>query len=107
MDDRRSMLREVFTEAAEIADSAARSAFLDSACNGDKTLRAKVERLLRAESRAGNFLRERGDTTTFGLSLEKPGERIGRYRLIEQIGRGGGGVVYLAEQEEPVRRRVA
>jgi WD40 repeat protein/serine/threonine protein kinase len=107
MDDRKSMLREVFTEAAEIADPAARNAFLDSACDGDKTLRIKVERLLNAESRAGNFLRDRGDTTTFGLSLEKPGERIGRYRLIEQIGRGGGGVVYLAEQEEPVRRRVA
>src|SRR5437870_6500741 len=107
MDEIKPLLRETFNEAMEIADPAARAAFLDSACHGDRALRARVERLLEAESRAGNFLRDRGDTTTFGGVSERIGERIGRYRLIERIGRGGGGVVYLAEQEEPVRRRVA
>ncbi|HYV29119.1 MAG TPA: serine/threonine protein kinase, partial [Candidatus Eisenbacteria bacterium] len=107
MDDTRSLLRDLFNEAAEITDPAAREAFLDSACNGNVALRARVERLLAADSHAGNFLRDRGDTTSFGLSPEKIGERIGRYRLIERIGKGGCGVVYLAEQEEPVRRRVA
>src|SRR5436309_4963899 len=107
MDEIKPLLRETFNEAMEIADPAARAAFLDSACNGDRALRARVERLLEAESRAGNFLRDRGDTTTFVGVSEKIGERIGRYRLIERIGRGGGGAVYLAEQEEPVRRRVA
>jgi len=100
-------LREIFADAAEIVDPAARSAFLDSACKGDSALRDRVERLLAADARAGNFLRQPNDTTEMEPISEKPGDRIGRYRLVERIGRGGGGVVYLAEQEEPVRRRVA
>jgi hypothetical protein len=71
--------------------------------------------LLRAAESAGDFLEEpptglaAGNGSTLvvtGLS-EKPGHRIGRYKLLQQIGEGGCGVVYMAEQEEPVRRRVA
>ena len=93
MEEPKLLLRDIFNEAAEIADSEKRSNYLDAACNGDKELRARVERLLAADSHAGNFLRDRTATTTFGLFPEKIGERIGRYRLIERIGRGGCGVV--------------
>jgi eukaryotic-like serine/threonine-protein kinase len=103
----KSSLREIFADAAEIVDPAGRTLFLDRACQDDRALRERVERLLAADTQAGNFLRSSGDTTTRALISEKPGDLIGRYRLIESIGRGGGGVVYLAEQEEPVRRRVA
>ncbi len=107
MDNSKPSLREIFADAAEIADPARRAAFLDEACGEDWTLRKRVEQLLAAHAGAGKFLPASGDTTTTTVVAEKPGDRIGRYRLIERIGRGGGGVVYLAEQEEPVRRRVA
>src|SRR5262249_8608667 len=95
MEPTRASLREGFSEAAEITDPAARAAFLDSACQGDVALRARVERLLLADSQAGEFLGDRADSSA--RSLEKVGDRIGRYRLRERIGRGGCGVVYLAE----------
>src|SRR5215469_9277589 len=107
MDSAKPSLREIFADAAEIAGSAERAAFLDAACQGNPTLRERVEQLLDADESAGGFLQNPGDTTRAEIISEKPGDRIGRYRLIERIGRGGGGVVYLAEQEEPVRRRVA
>src|SRR5262245_19571463 len=107
MNQTNSILRTVFSEAVEIADPATRAAFLDSACQGDPTLRSRVEQLLAAESRAGNFLRERAGPTNQDARAEAVGSRIGRYRVLERIGQGGYGVVYLAEQEEPVRRQVA
>jgi eukaryotic-like serine/threonine-protein kinase len=88
---------------------AERLAYLDGACAGDAALRQQVEGLLRAHEQAGTFL----ETSPASLALastpltEKPGDRIGRYKLLQQIGEGGCGVVYMAEQEEPVRRRVA
>ena len=102
MEQDKASLREVFSEAAEITDSAARTAFLNSVCQGDDALRARVERLLLADSRARAFLRDRTDSIE--RFSEKIGNRIGRYRLRE---RGGCGVVYLTELEEPVRRKVA
>jgi serine/threonine protein kinase/WD40 repeat protein len=91
-----------------------RAAYLEKACADDTALRGRVEGLLRAHEQAGDFL----ETPPTGLDpaksplisvplAEKPGDRIGRYKLLEQIGEGGCGVVYMAEQEEPVRRRVA
>ena len=100
-----------------------RAAYLDDACVGENALRLKIEGLLRVHDQAGTFLEaplaeaaratafERlGPTETVRISpspLEKIGERIGRYKLLQQIGEGGCGVVYMAEQEEPVRRKVA
>ncbi|MBN9692485.1 MAG: protein kinase [Verrucomicrobia bacterium] len=102
----------IFAEALALEDPQLRVAFLDQACLGHPALRARVENLLRATERAGRFL-EDGPTTPgldalpLGDLTGTPGERIGRYKLLEVIGEGGCGVVYMAEQEEPVRRRVA
>jgi len=98
-----------------------RAAYLDEACAGDATLRQRVEELLQASEEAGGFLQDPAlgaqrpaDTQPSPNPLpstqapgEKVGDRIGRYKLLQQIGEGGCGVVYMAEQEEPVRRRVA
>jgi eukaryotic-like serine/threonine-protein kinase len=86
-----------------------RSAFLAGACGADAELRARVEELLRADAEAGGFLpTDLGRQKTIVIPItEQPGDRIGRYKILQQIGEGGCGVVYMAEQEEPVRRRVA
>ena len=101
-----------------------RASHLDQACGGDARLRQRVEALLQAHEKAGAFLENAapgiqnppavapppgpGPTVRISLpSMEKPGDKIGRYKLLQQIGEGGCGVVYMAEQEEPVRRRVA
>jgi serine/threonine protein kinase/tetratricopeptide (TPR) repeat protein len=85
-------------------------AFLDQACAGDDRLRAEVEKLLRAHAALGSFHEAPRpalpETVDHPLS-ERPGTVIGPYRLLEQIGEGGFGIVFLAEQEVPVRRRVA
>src|SRR5689334_5639847 len=95
-----------------------RAAYLAEACDDDEALRQRVEELLRASEAAGGFLQdpapgaERSADMSGTLQIaaahgEKVGDRIGRYKLVQQIGEGGCGVVYMAEQEEPVRRRVA
>src|SRR5438093_1222948 len=100
-------LRAVFNEAVEIKDPAERAAYLDQACGQDAVLRRKIDDLLRAHEEAGGFLGEQeGGAATLPIT-EKAGDRIGRYKLVEKIGEGGCGIVYLAEQEEPLRRRVA
>ena len=113
----------VFAAALELpADQ--RGAYLDQACAGDAVLRHQVEALLRVHDEAGNFFDKLasvaqptsvegpmpGSSGTIrfpGVPSEKGSDRIGRYKLLQQIGEGGCGVVYMAEQEEPVRRRVA
>ncbi|PWU18266.1 MAG: hypothetical protein C5B50_09560 [Verrucomicrobia bacterium] len=98
-----------------------RSSYLDQACGGDGALRARVEELLGAAEDAQGFLKDPAPgAQRFGAADaastrvqgtvapgEKAGDRIGRYKLLQQIGEGGCGLVYMAEQEEPVRRRVA
>ncbi len=88
-----------------------RAAYLDEACAGDAALRQRVEELLQARDEAGDFLESPAAVPPGGavpaVPAEKLGDRIGRYKLLQQIGEGGCGVVYMAEQEEPVRRRVA
>jgi eukaryotic-like serine/threonine-protein kinase len=102
---------EIFEAAAKLPASE-RSAYLQSACAGDAALLARIEGLLKAHDAAGNFMQEPAGPArkTIVLSLppdEKPGDMIGRYKLLQQIGEGGCGIVYMSEQEEPVRRRVA
>jgi serine/threonine protein kinase/tetratricopeptide (TPR) repeat protein len=105
--------REVAILNAALELSAAeRSTYLEQACEGDAALHQRVEDLLRAHERAEGFMQEpptclkRTEIVSLPLT-EKPGDKIGHYKLLQQIGEGGCGVVYMAEQEQPVRRRVA
>src|SRR6266436_1081479 len=101
----------VFTEALRLPPEE-RDRYLDKACKADAEIRRRVEALIQAYEQAGDFLgRPAADRPAKPAQAsavgEKPGDRIGHYKLLQQIGEGGCGVVYMAEQEEPVRRRVA
>jgi WD40 repeat protein/serine/threonine protein kinase/Flp pilus assembly protein TadD len=100
----------VFGEALEIRDSQQRAAFLDRACAGDPGLRRSVESLLSAYG-AGQFLEAPAAAPALTVDdpavAERPGSVLGPYKLLEQIGEGGFGVVFMAEQIQPVRRKVA
>ncbi len=111
---------ELFDAACEISAPEQRAAFLDQACAGNAGLRARIEALLAAHKRAGHFPSDHGlpgaanpessgppPSTTELILTEGAGTRIGRYKLLQRIGEGGCGVVYMAQQEEPVRRRIA
>jgi eukaryotic-like serine/threonine-protein kinase len=104
--DSKSLLLEVFLEAAEIDDSRARAAYLDGACGDNLELRQRVERLLAAEERAGGPPPEALSSAQIN-SDPSLGSRVGHYKLLQQIGEGGCGAVFMAEQEQPVRRKVA
>src|SRR5438477_2327396 len=104
--DQSNREKEIFEQALDITPAEERLRFLTSACGKDAALLARVQALLRADESGESFLPEQPKATVVELS-KKPGDRIGRYKLLQQIGEGGCGVVYMAEQEEPVRRRVA
>jgi serine/threonine protein kinase len=103
--------QDIFAQALKQADPAQRSAWLDEACQGRPELRQRVNVLLAAHERAGGFLESPAAaplaTSDFSPITERPGTLIGPYKLREQIGEGGFGVVFVAEQERPVRRKVA
>ena len=101
--------RSIFEAAIEKQTVAERSAFLDEACGGDEELRRRVDVLLRQFERPDPLLDSPPSSlaATAFKGAESTGTAIGAYKLREQIGEGGMGVVYVAEQEQPVRRKVA
>jgi eukaryotic-like serine/threonine-protein kinase len=100
--------RDLFLEALEKTTPAERAAFLDGACRDNAALRDEAEKLL-ANHREDSFLESSALSVPVGMSApsEQPGEKIGHYKLLQRIGEGGFGTVWMAEQEQPVRRRVA
>jgi tetratricopeptide (TPR) repeat protein len=96
--------RSVFEAAIEKGSPEERAAYLDQACGSNKSLRQDVEALLAAHDRLGSF--HPAATVDEPIS-ERPGTVIGPYKLLEQIGEGGFGVVFMAEQQQPLRRKVA
>jgi eukaryotic-like serine/threonine-protein kinase len=92
----------IFVTARDIADPAERAAYLTQACGNDADLRQRVEAMLRDATGADEFFGPEATVVTEG-----PGTVIGRYKLLQKIGEGGMGVVYMAEQREPVTRKVA
>lgn len=103
--------RLLFIAASSFGSAEDRSAFLDHACQGDNSLRILIDELLEVERDADEFFELQPEVENpavlEGAGSEGVGARIGNYRLIDRLGAGGCGVVYLAEQIEPVKRKVA
>src|SRR5262245_51244256 len=106
-----SPLEAIFFAALEKGSPQACAAYLDEACAGSPALRRRVGKMLAAQAQAGSFLEQpaRGPVRAVDepAVCERPGVVVGPYKLLERIGEGGFGVVFLAEQTQPVRRQVA
>ena len=103
------MSEEILFHQAIAQPAAERSAFLDAACGGDTALRQRIETLLRAHENPESFLKPASLAATIEQPkiTEQPGTVIGPYKLLQQIGEGGMGTVFMAEQTHPVQRKVA
>src|SRR5262245_50558750 len=99
----------IYHEAREIGPGEAREAYLRQACGDDEALRVRVEALIHVCEQEASFLEVLpcDPTVDVPATLDQPGTVIGPYKLLEVIGEGGMGVVYMAEQTQPVRRKVA
>ncbi len=111
MSDHRSTLKSIFLNALEIPSAEARQAYVVAKCGGNDSLTAEVEELLRQHGDLGSFLElppaARCATWALIPPSEIVGTVIGPYKLLQQIGEGGMGVVFMAEQQQPVQRKVA
>jgi serine/threonine protein kinase/tetratricopeptide (TPR) repeat protein len=100
-------IQQIFLEASAIAEPAGRQSYLDQACGTDSELRRHVEALLFSHENAGEFLKRSVVPSPAESLSEAPGTVIGKYKLLQEIGEGGFGVVFMAEQLEPIQRKVA
>jgi len=106
----RQLEKEIFLDAIGKATPEERAAYLDGACGKDPVLRRRLEDLLAKHFQRDSFMKDaavEGSGTVVVPVSESPGAVIDRYKLLEKLGEGGFGVVYVAEQKEPVKRRVA
>jgi tetratricopeptide (TPR) repeat protein len=106
-----NLIDSILAIAVEMGSEAQRRQFVALACGGDAALQRRVEELIEDHFAAGNSLEAAvprpANTIDEPSAPERPGTMIGPYKLLEQIGEGGFGVVFLAEQQEPLRRKVA
>ena len=104
-------LESILASAVEISEFDERQRFVDESCRGDQALKERLQELIDNHFRAGSFLESpaAGFAATIDVtfSSEGPGTVIGPYKLLQQIGEGGMGTVYMAEQTQPVQRKVA
>ena len=116
MSRKKTNAKSIFAKALEIETPEARETYLDDACGGNAELRSEVVDLLAAFEQVGSFLKKPAveiAPNASGPTVDKPpmaeaaGQMIGQYKLLQQIGEGGMGLVYMAEQEKPMRRKVA
>jgi eukaryotic-like serine/threonine-protein kinase len=103
---------DVFSAAVQLETLEDREKYLAQACGDNAHLRQRIESLLRSSAKAGSFIESPGLGFVASLGIDRPiaegpGTIIGPYKLLQQIGEGGMGVVFMAEQSEPIQRTVA